>query len=292
METNNNNNKATEKRLDLDIYIMGEMRYEFMSFLSDCFNEKFVETLSWGNFRRFQLILSKGKNWMNVHFYLLKNEMSADVLINSFKIYENRNITLLFYNVNDNKSEKQIEALYDSLIFERDKLFDGILNDESLSKNMKKIYLDSNNTNSTNNLNNTKINNEEIKNNLKFLTEKDENLIYKIGFWPNNTNKKTKNVKKNDNTTYDIENKIFFIDDEEGTDFYGLMKFLLIENAEKLKIGNIEIFERIININPKIKNVLENEKPKKDLIDYFVKIIDWLIVFYICTCAAKFIFDT
>jgi hypothetical protein len=45
---------------------MGEMKIEFMCFLGECFKDNFFETLSWGNFRRFQLILSNKKNWINI----------------------------------------------------------------------------------------------------------------------------------------------------------------------------------------------------------------------------------
>ena len=133
------NNKSEESRLDLEVYIMGEMKYELMFFLGECYKDNFCETLSWGNFRRFQLTLSNNKNWINIYFIILRNEMTADVLINTFKIYEKRNLTLLLYNTNDQKSKKLIENLQEILIFERNKFYEGILNDNSIKKNMKKL---------------------------------------------------------------------------------------------------------------------------------------------------------
>ena len=285
------NNNFTDSRLDIEIYVMGEMKIEFMCFLGECFKDNFLETLSWGNFRRFQLILSNKKNWINVHFIFLRNEMSADVLINSFKIFEKRNFTFLLYNANDQKSEKHIETLYESLSTERNKFYEGILNDDSIHNNLKKISSDVLNKN-------LKISNEIIKNNLKFLIDNtsEENLIYKIGFYPNTTNRKTKNIKKTDvNTSYEINGDYFYIGGQEETsDFTGLLRFILNENFKKLKIENsvsLANFMEVLKFNPRNSDVMKEEKkPKKKLI-YFLKIIEWLIVIYILVSFYKFIID-
>jgi hypothetical protein len=279
------NSNLSDSRLDLEIYLMGDMKIEFMFFLGECFKENFFETLSWGNFRRFQLVLSNKSQWVNFHFISLSNEMSADVLINSFKIYEKRNFTLLFYNANDQKSQKNVETLYESLISERNKFYEGILNEESVELSYKKISSDSNCLSS-----------EEIKNNLKFLTNNtDENLIYKVGFYPNTTNRKTKNVKKSDvNSSYDLNGDNFYISGQEETiDFAGLMGFILNENFKKLKITNnvkINNFLEVLKFQYKEPIKLKDKKEDNKLI-YFFKIIEWLIVLYILVSFYRFIID-
>jgi hypothetical protein len=161
--------------------------------------------------------------------------MNADVLINTFKIYEKRNFTLLIYNAHDQKSEKHIDSLYESLITERNKFYEGILNEESIENNLNRISSDDVNKNFA-------MSSEVIKNSLKFLTDSssEENLIYKIGFYPNTTNRKTRNLKKTDTTTftsYDIKEDYFYITGQEETcDFSNLLNFILNENFKKLKI--------------------------------------------------------
>ncbi len=293
-----NTNPLNDTRLDMEVYVMGEMKIEFMHFLGECFKDNFFETLSWGNFRRFQLILSGKKSWINLHFIFLRNEMSADVLINTFKIYEKRNFTLLLYNAHDQKKEKQIDTLYDSLISERNKFYEGILSDESIDQNLKKLSVE-------NTMNELKITADSLKNNLKFLTGDscEENLVYKIGFYANSTNRKTKNIKRADgNSTYNISNDIFYIPGNEVTsDFSDLVSFLLVEHFKKLKISsgnsnsnsNSNTLNNFIEIL-KFQQMDESKsssvsKPKKMM--YFIKTIDWLIVIYILSSFYKFIID-
>jgi hypothetical protein len=270
-------------RLDLEIYLMGEMKYEFLSFLGECYKDNFFESLSWGNFRRFQLILNNKSNWINIHFILLKNESNADVLINSFKIYEKRNMTLLLYNVHDQKSEKNIEPVYNALIFERNKFYDGILDEESVEKSLLRLS----------EINKKKVTSDDIKSSLKFLTEKDDNLIFKIGFYPNVINKKTKNIKKIDNsnnTSYLIENEIFYMDDEEPISFTGLLIYLLQKNFRKLMFqnGTEEKFIKVVVDCNKKEEKVSNKSKDDNMLSHFVKIIDYLIIVYILSCAYKF----
>ena len=77
---------------------MGEMKEGFMIFLEDCFKNDFFETISWGNFRRFQLVLSHNNNWINLFFIVIKNESASDILINSFKILIYPRGTYFFIN--------------------------------------------------------------------------------------------------------------------------------------------------------------------------------------------------
>ena len=276
----------SDSRLDLEIYLMGDMKIEFMYFLGECFKDNFFETLSWGNFRRFQLILSNKSQWINLHFISLGNEMSADVLINSFKIYEKRNFTLLFYNANDQKSEKNVESLYESLIVERNKFYEGILNEENIESNLKKISNDV-----------SCVTSEEIKKNLKFLTDNtsDGNLIFKVGFCPNTTNRKTKNIKKSDaNSSYQINGDYFYISGKEETvDFASFLAFILNENFKKLKFANnvnITNFLEVLKFQPKESMKIKEKKYENKLI-YFFKTIEWLIVLYILVSFYRFIID-
>lgn len=189
-----------------------------------------------------------------------------------------------FYNANDQKSEKHVETLNETLISERNKFYEGILNDESINTNLKKISYDD-----------SKEIRENIKNNLKFLTDNssEENLIYKIGFYPNLTNKKTKNIKKADvNSSYEINGDYFYINGQEETcEFAGLLEFLLVENFKKLKINqSISGFLDVIKFNPKGQDIVKEKKSQNKLI-YFLKVIEWLIVLYILVSFYKFIID-
>ena len=136
---------------------------------------------------------------------------------------------------------------------------------------------------------------EGIKSNLKFLTDNssEENLIYKIGFYPNLTNKKTKNIKKADvNTSYEVNGDYFYISGQEETcGFDGLLEFILIESFKKLRINqNLTGFLEVIKFSPRGQQVVQGKKPKKKLI-YFLKIIEWMIVLYILVSFYKFIID-
>ena len=215
-------------KLDMEIYIMGNTKLEFITFLSDCFKENFFETLSWGNFRRFQLLLENNNIWLNIFFILLNNEQNGDLIINNFKIFEKRNFLLMIYVVNDSKSEKQIDNMYESFLTERDKLYDGILNDDIITKNLKKIT-------------NKKINKEEFKNNLDFLIGNESNLIFKLGFIPNIVNKRTKNYKKNNDNhslSYNLNQEIFYFTmekEEVKSDFETLINYLIKEHFKKIR---------------------------------------------------------
>lgn len=284
--------KSHDSRLDLEVYIMGEMKYEFMSFLGECYKENFCETLSWGNFRRFQLTLSNKKNWINIYFILLKNEMSADVLINTFKSYEKRHSTLLLYNAHDQKSKKSVEALEETLIFERNKFYEGILTDNSIKKNMKKLADEQNELKA-------EIDTETLKENLKYLVDNENSLIHKIGFLPNQTNKKTKNIKKNDNNnSYEIDSQIFFIEQSEKAVFYEVVNFLVTEHFNKLNVQEKEFdqFLKVIvdfskNKNYENKDHAGKKKNNNTLLNYVFKSIDWLILFYIMACFYNFLIN-
>ena len=279
--------KISESRLDLEI-VMGDMKYEFVSFLEECFKNNFYESISWGNFKRFQLVLSNNNNWINIYFIFV-NETSYDVLINSFKIFEKKNFTLLFYNANDQKSEKNIDTLYDNLIFERNKLYEGILNEENFNKNINKISIEEKS------LGNSIY--EEVKKSLKFLADEEDQLIYKIGFYPNLINKKSKMMKKNEqNVVYEIENEIFLTSEEDKSTFYGLFSFLLKNHFEMFKLDkfkidkNMKSFIEVMKVNTKVKPL--QQIVKKDLtVSSFLKAINIFIILYIIVCFYKYFFE-
>lgn len=78
------------KRLDVEIFVIGSMKNEFISFLSDVFKQSFAETFSWGNYNRYQLTIEKKNLWMNLFFICLKNDKNLDIMMDSFKILEKR----------------------------------------------------------------------------------------------------------------------------------------------------------------------------------------------------------
>ena len=267
-------------RIDMEIFLLGDMKLDFISFLSDCFRDNFEETLSWGNFRRFQLLIPNKDNWLSIYFVLFSNEQSIDLIVNNFKMYEKRSILLMMYNINEQKSEKHIDSLVNSFLFERDKVYEGIFNKDIMEQNLKKISLSS-----------SKIDPTELKKNLNFLVdyENNSNLVYKIGFMPNLVNKKTKNYKKivnNDNLLYDIGQEIFFanIDGEDvKTNFEGLLNFLVREHCRLMKIEEKIQFQ----LDKKV-DVKETKKKKKNFMKIIVKWIDWLIVLYLAIAIYKF----
>ena len=267
-------------RIDMEIFLLGDMKLDFISFLSDCFRDNFEETLSWGNFRRFQLLIPNKDNWLSIYFVLFSNEQSIDLIVNNFKMYEKRSILLMMYNIIEQKSEKHIDSLVNSFLFERDKVYEGIFNKDIMEQNLKKISLSS-----------SKIDPTELKKNLNFLVdyENNSNLVYKIGFMPNLVNKKTKNYKKivnNDNLLYDIGQEIFFanIDGEDvKTNFEGLLNFLVREHFRLMKIEEKIQFQ----LDKKV-DVKETKKKKKNFMKIIVKWIDWLIVLYLAIAIYKF----
>lgn len=285
---------SLDSRLDLELYIMGEMKYEFMSFLGECYKENFCETLSWGNFRRFQLTLIGKRKWVNIYFVLLKNEMTADVLINTFKSYEKRNSTLILYNAYDQKSKKAAETLQEQLITERNKFYEGILNENSIKKNLKKLSEEQSEFFSR-----EEIDTENLKKNLKYLVDNQHTLINKIGLYSNQTNKKTKNVKKNDsNSSYEIDSAIFCLENEgEKCTFNEIVNFTIKDHFAKLRVKEKEYeqFLKVIVEYSTIKNFGDSNDTKKQanesLLNRILKSINWLILFYILVCFYNFLIN-
>lgn len=271
---------SKETRLDIEIYVMGDMKLEFMVFLGDCFKNDFVETLSWGNFRRFQLVLSRNNTWINLFFIVIKNESASDILINCFKIFEKRNFIMLMYNLNDKKTEK-VDALFDNLIAEKNKFYEDILKDESITKNYQKIQNDGSKS--------PVVSEKEIKIDLNYLTSTKDTLIYKIGFQPNITNKKTKNIKKNDVSSYDIEDSIFTLNEGEKIDFNNLFEFIVKHFFEKFSIDT-KYLNDIVDLDERNSenNKLAVKENDKSTVSNFMKIVHLSIFLYILICFYKF----
>jgi len=271
---------SKETRLDIEIYVMGDMKLEFMVFLGDCFKNDFVETLSWGNFRRFQLVLSHNNTWINLFFIVIKNESASDILINCFKIFEKRNFIMLMYNLNDKKTEK-VDALFDNLIADKNKFYEDILKDESITKNYQKIQNDGSKS--------PVVSEKEIKIDLNYLTSTKDTLIYKIGFQPNITNKKTKNIKKNDVSSYDIEDSIFTLNEGEKIDFNNLFEFIVKHFFEKFSIDT-KYLNDIVDLDERNSenNKLAVKENDKSIVSNFMKIVHLSIFLYILICFYKF----
>ena len=264
-------------KLDMEIYLLGDMKNEFINYLSEVFktNNNFIETLSWGNFRRFKLTIDNQKLWLNIYFILLNDEQNIDIIINNFKIFEKRNFMIILYNFNDSKSIKNVDVLYNNFILERNNLYDGILDDENINKNIKKIAGDK-----PLNLNN-------LKEELQFLVNENENnLIYKIIFSPNLIKKKKKNIKKNfnknnnenENILYDINQKIFCYTNENTEiygNFYNLINFLLMEyfKFNKIKVNDPNF--KLNNFVPK-----KNEKFFEKYTNKIILSINVIIVIF------------
>lgn len=233
-----------DTRLDVEIFLLGDMKHEFLNYLSEIFKSDFVESLSWGHFRRFQLTISEKSTWININFIMLKNDRNLDILLHTFKIFEKKNLVLLLYNANDHKKERSnIESIIDDFTTQKMLIYDGILNEETIKKNSDKIktsykLLNCNTDNlkgkekpnETSKLDSTKdykqvdnpndqfnsdllnYNAEKLKSTLKYLDSNSNNLLIKVGFYPNTMNKKTKMIKKNEtNNAYSIEDEIFEI---------------------------------------------------------------------------------
>ncbi len=103
----------------MEMFIMGDAKNDFINFLSDCFKSDFFETLSWGLFKRYQLILRSKDSWISIYFIILTKEQNMDLIVTNFKLYEKRNLLLMFYNICDQKSEKNVEGLYNNFLEER-----------------------------------------------------------------------------------------------------------------------------------------------------------------------------
>lgn len=269
-----------EARLDLEMFLIGEMKTEFLNYLSEVFKDDFVESLSWGHFRRFQLTISEKNKWININFIMLKNEENLDLLINTFKIFEKKNLVLNLYNANDQKSDKKVETLTEEFNQQKEKVYDGILKDDNIKKSTEKIktsyklnclekiknnnsnvVIKNNNNNGSNEFNAEVLNynTTRIKDSLAYLENDSSNILVKVGFYPNTMNRKTKLIKKNDtNNAYSKEDMIFELEDIEKDyylDFSGLFTTLLSMYFSNFDIKNtkvnsfIKLIKRVNNNN-------------------------------------------
>ncbi len=258
----------------MEMFIMGDAKNDFINFLSDCFKSDFFETLSWGLFKRYQLILRSKDSWISIYFIILTKEQNMDLIVTNFKLYEKRNLLLMFYNICDQKSEKNVEGLYNNFLEERNKIYEGILNEDKIKENLNKIST-------------LELDPEDIKTNLKFLVDNEENLVYKIGI-TSSSSKKGKQSKKGsgDTSPYDLSQEIFFLNikgEEIKTNFQGMISLLIKEHLSYLKY---ELEDESMLIFKSLDKIENKKHPKKR--DFIFKCIDALAVLYLAVAVYYF----
>jgi restriction endonuclease Mrr len=147
---------------------------------------------------------------------------------------------------------------------------------------------------------NVDVDTETLKEKLKYLVDNEQTLIKKIGFLPNQVNKKTKNVKKaNDNSgCYELDSQIFSLDEGDKCMFDEVVNYLVTEHFNKLSVREKEYeqFLKVIVEYSKQKGFGESPAAKKQqagnsLLNYVFKSIDWLILFYILVCFYNFLIN-
>ncbi len=223
----------SESRLDIEIFLVGDIKLEFLNFLAECYKTNFTESLSWGTFRRFQLSITNNNTWLNIFFVLLKNDEEVDLIINSFKIFEKRSPLIVMYNAIEEKSEKTAEELIELFKAKKEKMLSGIGDENILKSTYEKIYstykyLSSIKSVSSVEFEIDKVKSEDVKERLSFI--EDNKICYKIGFISNSINKKTKLIRKSDNNNaYSLDDNIFHIESfsNEPHSFKTLLEILL-----------------------------------------------------------------
>ena len=277
-------------RIDIEIFLIGDIKLELLNFLGESYKENFNESLSWGHFRRFQLTLSHESNWLNIIFVLLKNDENLDLIINSFKIIEKKSPLLILYNINEEKSEKQASELIQLFIEKRNKIYKGISEDENIRLNSEKInasYKYLNSIKDSLKINDSLLNTNELKDKIKYV--ESNSLFYKVGFIPNAINKKTKIIKKNDsNCAYNVNDEIFFIGDNPTDDsaitFNTIIELITNDYFKNYSISKekMTIFNSVFSSSDKGTNMLNEDKEtkKEKVFGNIRKLIDiGLIVF-------------
>lgn len=303
------------KRLDIEIFVIGSMKNEFISFLSDVFKQSFAETFSWGNYNRYQLTLEKKNLWMNLFFICLKNDKNLDIMLDSFKVLEKKSIILYLYNgmevKKDVKDNVPIESCDEELLRIKTKLYQGVLLDENFNKTSDKIKSYIKDLGSCNH--------EDLKNNLKLLDTKNEDIIFKIGICQSSIFKKSKLVKKNEvQSSSNLDDMCFKTNfnknentEDDKTDILNILQFIVKKHLElshinDLNNGFLEILPALnkTSINSiKILNDKNDELSMKKedydnkrkignkIQDILIKSVDWLIILYISFCLYKFLVD-
>jgi len=139
---------------------------------------------------------------------------------------------------------------------------------------------------------------EEVKKSLKSLADEEDQLIYKIGFYPNTMNKKSKMMKKSEQPVYEIDNELFATSEEDKSTFYGLFTLLLRNHFEQFKLDKIrndksmKSYIEVMKVNTKAKASQQDKSKKKDIaIPSFVRAINYFILLYIAVSTYKYFFE-
>lgn len=209
----------SESRVDIEVFLVGDIKLEFLNFLAECYKANFTESLSWGTFRRFQLSIINNETWLNLFFVLLKNDEDVDVVINSFKIFEKKSPLIVMYNANEEKSEKYAVEIIELFKSKKEKMLSGIGEDKMLKSTYDKInstykYLSSIKQATSAEFEIENVKSEAVKDKLSYI--EDNKICYKVGFISNSINKKTRLVRKSEgnNAAYSLDDDIFFINEE------------------------------------------------------------------------------
>lgn len=283
----------SHSRFDIEIFLAGEIKFEFLNFLSESFKSNFNESLSWGFFRRFQLTIINNATWMNIYFLTLKNDDNIDLIINTYKILEKRSPLLVIYNTQSEENEKLADELIQLFNNKKEKLYKGIFDDETIKINcdaMKSSY------NFQMSLSKGKEDkNETPKDEIFHEANMRKRLDYinktcvKLGFQPSSINKKTKNIKRNENnsTGYDINDEIFIYESEDSfISFNMLLEILINQYFQKFNSSKEEFFinNKQVKENNEYKtnnNLLSNFLIGNKKYYYIRKIIDMIIVLFV-----------
>lgn len=303
------------KRLDVEIFVIGSMKNEFISFLSDVFKQSFAETFSWGNYNRYQLTIEKKNLWMNLFFICLKNDKNLDIMMDSFKILEKKSLILYLYNgteiKKDSKEIPYVENADEEFLNLKSKLYQGVLIEENFNKTCDKIKSYIKDLGSHNH--------EELRNNLKMLDPKNDDILFKIGMCQNSILKKSKLVKKNDvQSSSNLEDLCFKTNfynkenmEDDKTDILTILQFVVKRHIELSHINetNIIFLDMIPHLSKNTINSIKLLNDKNDEIsmkkedydnkrkignkiqDILIKSVDWLIILYISFCLYKFLVD-
>lgn len=292
-------------RLDIELYVVGSTKHDFINFISDSFKTNFFESLSWGHFRRYQLILSNGSNWLNIFFHIINNEDNLDLIINSKKQIEKKQLILLLYNIQDQKTIKEVEDLIESYNYKKHNLYEGILNENTIKSNINKIKTSIKQSQFTDESNAYSNNNELVKyleenisdklnNSLGHLDNKTNscdklNLLKAIGFASTFNIKRSKlsyNKKIELNNLNIIEQEMFYYDqfkqESQPINFNSLINELLNDYFSKFKINeetSVKFIDIVIKSNEfinkqiKVENKVDNNIYFKKYFHIFLLII-------------------
>ena len=216
--------KSSKERFDFNFYLLGDLKQEFIFFLSESYKQNFIETLSWGNFKRYQLILKDDSNWLNIIFNVFKQDSDVSVLLNNFKVFEKRNPVIILFNPSDKTSSSSCESIFNNIISEKNKFYGSI--DSEVSEHLKMIYKEDKPTEYL----------KKTSHNLKFVNSDQQDLVIKLGFIPNMSVKKIKSTKKGDSSFYSLTTNTFELAGSK-VNFIEVMQHLVAQQLNLLMMN-------------------------------------------------------